>query len=310
MRIGNKNPILLDEEEVVFFEEECKFIQARAIAVPHKNLKALTLIPVNTDAPSGTKTIVYRYYDGVGVAMIVSDYATDFPRVDTYGYEKTAKVRALGDSYGYSIPEIRRAALNGTPLEQRRANMAARGIAELVDKLAWHGDKDYGIQGFLDYPGITEITVNNGASGHKTFASKTSHEIVETIGDGITAINESTDNQENPDTLALPTAQYNLIARMPMGPEGTQTVLEYIKKAYPQLTRIEPIGDLKGAGAGGTDRFMLYEYNPEKLDFQIPQPYEQFPPQQDGLEFVVLCHEEVGGVIVYFPMSVAFGDGI
>ena len=63
-------------------------------------------------------------------------------------------------------------------------------------------------------------------------------------------------------------------------------------------------------GANGTDRFMVFDRSAEKVDFQMPQLFEQFPAQQKGLEFVVLCHCETAGVVVYFPQSVGFGDGI
>lgn len=306
-----RNPIRLDDVELAAFEAELKFVQARTIEVPHKALKALTILPVNADAPSGTKTIAYRYYDSVGVAKIVMDYATDFPRVDAYGEEKIARVRGVGDSYGYTIPEIRSSQLtrNGR-LDTQRAKLAKKRCEELIDKLAWHGDAKYGIQGLFDYPGTTELTVSNGASGHKTWATKTGHEMVQDIVDGATGIQEATNGLENPDTLILPIAQYNLLATTPMGPEGFKTALTYLKECLPNLTRIESVVDLKGAGDSSLDRFMLFERTPEKLDFQMPQIFEQFPPQQIGLEYVVYCHAEIGGVIVYFPQSVAYGDGI
>lgn len=306
----NKNPMVLDAGEVSFFESELKYVQARVFEIPHKQLKALQILTVNNDAPSGSESIAWRYYDGVGVAKIVSDYANDFPRVDVYGIEKSAKVRGIGDSYGYSIKEIRRAQMTGARLEQRRAAFARRSIEEKLDSIAWKGDKEYGIQGIINYPGLTEYTVTNGVSGFKTFAKKTPAEIVATIAGAITAVNELTNNRENPDTLLLPVAQYNLLAYTPMGPEGSKTILTFIKENFPSLTLIDSVSDFKGAGANGTDRFMVFDRSPEKVDFQMPQLFEQFPAQQKGLEYVVLCHAETAGPVVYFPQAFAFGDGI
>lgn len=306
----NKNPLILDAGEVSFFEGELKYVQARVLEVQHKQLKALTILTVNNDAPSGAESVAWRYYDAVGVAKIVSDYANDFPRVDVFGIEKSAKVRSIGDSYGYSIKEIRRAQMTGARLEQRRASAARKAVEEKLDAVAWKGDAEYGIQGLINYPGITEYTVLNGAGGAKTFASKTPAEIVKTISGAMTAVNELTNGRENPDTLILPIAQMNYIRTTPMGPEGTKTILTFIRESFPELTMIEAVSDLKGAGANGTDRFMVFDRSAEKVDFQMPQLFEQFPAQQKGLEFVVLCHCETAGVVLYFPQSAGFGDGI
>jgi len=43
---------------------------------------------------------------------------------------------------------------------------------------------------------------------------------------------------------------------------------------------------------------------------QIPQDYEEFDPQLDGLVFKVPCHQRVGGTIIYYPIAVLYMDGI
>lgn len=306
----DKNPLILDADESAFFERELTYVQARVFEIEHKTLKALRILTVNNDAPTGSEVIEYRYFDGVGVAKIVADYATDFPRVDTYGTAKTAKVRSVGDSYGYSIKEIRRAQMTGTRLEQRRASYARKAIDELLDSIAWKGDEDYGIQGLINYPGITEYVVPNGAGGSKTWASKTAREKIKDVSNLLSSIVELTNGKAFCDTLILPIAQYNLIAYEPLGEEGTKTTLQFIRENFPNLTLIDWVSELKGAGVNGTDRMMAFNRSPDKMDYQMPQLFEQFPPQQKGLEFVVLCHAETAGTIVYFPQEVVFADGI
>lgn len=306
----DKNPIILDADESAFFENELKYVQARVFEIQHKTLKALTIIQPNNEAPSGSESIAYRYFDAVGVAKIVSDYATDFPRVDAYGIEKTAKVKPIGDSYGYSITEIRRSQLTGRRLEQRRAAMARLAIEELLDSIAWKGDEESGLLGLINYPGASEYTVTAGAAGTKTWASKTTLEIIKDVTGIMNGPVELTNGKAFNDTLLLPIAQYSLIAGKPFGPEGSKTVLEYIKSAFPTLTMIDWVADLKGAGAGGADRMLAFNRGMDKVDFQMPQLFEQFPAQQRGLEYVVLCHAETAGVIHYFPAELFFADGI
>lgn len=306
----DKNPLILDADESAFFEAELKYVQARVFEVEHKTLKALTILSVNNDAPSGSETVAYRKFDAVGVAKIVADYATDFPRVDVYGKEESAKVRGIGDSYGYSIKEIRRAQMTGLRLEQRRAAAARRAIEEKLDSVAWKGDSEYGLQGLINFPGITEYTLANGAGGFKTWASKTAAERVKDVAGLLTSVVELTNGRAFCDTLIMPVAQYNLLAYTPMGPEGSKTILTFIRENFPTLTLIDWVSELKGAGAGGTDRIMAFNRSPDKVDFQMPQLFEQFPADKRGLEYVVICHAETAGTIVYFPQEVAFADGL
>jgi hypothetical protein len=95
-----------------------------------------------------------------------------------------------------------------------------------------------------------------------------------------------------------------------MGDGSDITILQYILKTSPAIKNIEWLTELKGAGATGTDRMMAYPRDPQHLTLEIPQAFEQFEPQQEGMSFEIPCHEETAGVIVYYPLALAFGDGI
>lgn len=300
----------LDANESAFFKRELEHVKAQSYDVKHKALKATTLIPVESDAPAGADTITWRSFDAVGVAKIVSDYAKDFPRVDVLGVENTVRVRSLGASYGYSIKEIRRSQMAGTRLDQRRANAARRAIDELIDSLAWRGDAAYGIQGLLDYPGMTEATIAVGAGSSKAWSAKTPDEIVADVTALLDAVTETTNGGEIPDTMVLPIAQYNLIANTRMEGGDSKTILRFILDNNPYLTAIDWVSDLAGAGDSGTDRVLVYSRDPEKLGLQIPMEFEQFEADKHGMEYEIPCHAETAGVIMYYPLSAAYGDGI
>ena len=125
---NEKNATRLDQGEQVFFDGQLTLIKARTYDVIHKDLKALTLLPVSTEQDDAAEHIEYRSYDQVGMAKIVSDYANDFPRVDTLGTKKSIQVHSLGDSYGYSIQEIRRAARANFNLRTKSLRMLSASL--------------------------------------------------------------------------------------------------------------------------------------------------------------------------------------
>lgn len=308
--MATENEIRLDGFEQVFFDEQLALVKARTYDVKHKALKALTLLPVSTEQDPGADRIIWRSFDQVGVAKIVADYANDFPRADVAGEEHISPVRDIGSSYGYSLKEIRRAQKAGVSLDAKRAEACRRAIDEKQDKIAWFGDSKAKLPGFINAAGITEYVAANGAGGTKTWATKTADEIVADVAGIITAAGEATNGIENPDTLILPLSLYNKLMTTPYGANRDKTILGFIRENYPQITRIDWVQDLAGAGAGGSSRVMAYSRDPLKVEVQIPQRLEQFPPQQKGLAFDIICAQSTGGTLVYYPLSVVFCDGL
>ena len=308
--MATENEIRLDGFEQVFFDEQLALVKARTYDVKHKALKALTLLPVSTEQDPGADRIIWRSFDQVGVAKIVADYANDFPRADVAGEEHISPVRDIGSSYGYSLKEIRRAQKAGVSLDAKRAEACRRAIDEKQDKIAWFGDSKAKLPGFINAAGITEYVAANGAGGSKTWATKTADEIVADVAGIITAAGEATNGIENPDTLILPLSLYNKLMTTPYGANRDKTILGFIRENYPQITRIDWVQDLAGAGAGGASRVMAYSRDPLKVEVQIPQRLEQFPPQQKGLAFDIICAQSTGGTLVYYPLSVVFCDGL
>ncbi len=301
----------LDANESAFFKRETEYIKTQTYDVKYKALKAFDLIPVSGEAGPAASEITWRQFAAVGLAKIVQDYAKDFPRVDVYGTETTVKVKSLGDSYGYSIQEIRQSQMTNKRLDQRRAETARRAIDELTNTIALTGDSNSGLQGLLNYPGITEATIPaDGTGASKTFASKTPDQIIRDVTNLVNAVVATTNGREQPDTWLLPITQYNDIATRRVSSVSDTTVLEYILRTSPYIKKIDWLSELATAGAGGTTRMLLYVRDPRNLTLEIPQPFEQFDPQQEGMAYSIPCHARVGGVIVYYPLSVSFGDGI
>lgn len=301
----------LDSNESVFFNRELAYVKAKSYDAKYAELKGLSLIPISTEAGAGVNEIIFHQYRGVGFAKVIADYAKDFPRVDIYGEEKAVKVKGIGDSYGYSIKEIRASQRTGKNLDQRRAITARRAHDEMMNRMALKSNPADGTFGLLDFPGITEVTLQaDGTNSSKTWASKTPDQIVRDINDLVSAVMEPTSAREVPDTLLLPIAQYNDIATRRIGEAGEKTLMRYILDNSPYIKRIDWLSELKNFGAGGTNRALVGRFDEEHLTLEIPQPFEQFEAQQEGMEFTIPCHSECAGTIIYYPLAFAYADGI
>ena len=126
----------------------------------------------------------------------------------------------------------------------------------------------------------------------------------------INSVVVTTNGREVPDTLILPIESFNVLAYTRMTDGNDKTILTYIRENFPTINMIDWVTELTTAGSGSTKRMMIYTRDMNNVTLEIPQQFEQFPAQQKGMEFVVPCHARCGGVIVYYPLSVAYGDDI
>jgi hypothetical protein len=308
--VAGPHPYRLDARESAFFARECEFIKARTYDAKPPELKALTLIPVNSDAGNGVYEITFRRYTGVGIAKIIADYAKDFPRVDVYGEEDSVKVHGIGDSYGYNVKEIRVSQRNGKQLDVKRAIQARRAHEEKWNQMALVSSPEIGTRGLLDYPGMTETVLPaDGTGGSKSWASKTVDQILRDIDLLFDAVILPTFSRESPDTLLLPRKDYNILTNKRLG-DNTTTLMKYLRENKPELKRIDWLNELAGAGLGGTGRVMVGQFDEDHLDLELPQGFEQFDAEQEGMEFTIPCHSECAGTVVYYPMAFAFADGL
>lgn len=315
--IKNFTKLRHDAGETFFFARELEYIKSKSYDIEFPEMKAFKHLPISTEAGEGAQAITYAQFEEVGLARIIESYADDLPRADIRGKEYTSQVKSVGCSYGYSVQEIRAAIFVGRSLTQRQANAARRANDQKINRLAWFGDTVYNILGIINTPNIPAYLVPADGVGASTlWVDKTPDQILRDLNLITNSIVALTKGVEMPNTVLLPVAQYTLIASTPRSATSDTTILEYFIQNNPFITTVDWVPELVGAGIEppngglGSDMFIVYDKNPDKLTMEIPMPFTQYPPQERGLEFVVPCESRYGGVITYYPLSLAFGEGI
>jgi hypothetical protein len=86
-------------------------------------------------------------------------------------------------------------------------------------------------------------------------------------------------------------------------------VLTFFKTQRPDI-EVRGALLLDTAGAGGTARMVAYDPSPVNVQWAVAVPFESFPPQLQGMEYVIECHARAGGVFMRYPLTMAYGDGI
>ena len=300
-----------DSGESLFLNRQLDYIKQQTYDIKYAELKARKLIPVSSEADPGAENIFYRQYDQTGLAKIISNYADDLPDADVSGKEYSATVKTLGASYKYNIQEMRAAVYGNVPLEQRRANAARRAIAQKENKIAFFGDTNNNLIGMFNAPNVTSVTIPaTGTGSSTTWATKTADQILYDMNLVANTVVSVSLGVENPDTMLLPLSQYNYVASTARSTYSDKTILNYFLENSPYIKQVEWVNELATAGASSAARMYAYRRSPEVLTLEIPSDFEQLELQIKNLIYKVPCIERCAGVLVYYPLALAYGDGI
>lgn len=306
------------EDASVYFARELDFVKVKTYDKVFPELTALKMFPVTHEVPEGAESVTYYGYEPTGLAKIIGNYATDLPRADVKGQPKTALVKGIGASYGYSVQDMRASKLAGKGLDARKGSAARYAIDRFTNSVAWKGDKENNLVGILsENNDIPLYSLPNGALSKADWKNKTVDEIIKDVSGMVAQVNAATQNTEHPDTLAIPSDVY-LDLSVKRIPDTGISVLKYLQDNLDGIT-IVSCAELNATAvesnpyakpSDGKGVALLYTNNVEKLSIEIPMPFYQHPAQNKNLEIVVPCEARVVGAMIYYPLSAIIAVGV
>lgn len=309
----------LDSNEQLFFRRELEKIDGRVYQVQFPLLKGKMLVPKVSDVGETDNEYTYRMFETTGKAKIIANAADDLPTVNMGGSEHTSRIKPLGDKYSYDLFEIRAAAAKGKPLNDQLAMAARRAIEELIDDLIAFGDTAHGMKGFINHDAVDDDTFTPGDKGgtdtwlDSGAPNATGPQMVADVNTFVaqrwSALKEAA-GIGGKMTVVLPAPEYAYLAATPMGDNADKTALRFLLDNNPFLEDIVPWHKLTGAGAGNANRMICYVKDPAVLGALIPLEYSPQMVQPIGLRFEVPVVARCGGVVMRYPVAVAYGDGI
>lgn len=301
----------LDAAQSVFFARQLELVDATLYNVKYGKLEALELVTPKPIDP-GAESYTYSQFDGRALATITSNYQTSSVRVDVEGKQFTAYLRSLRLSFGISIQEIRNAKFANTDLEQMKAMRARRGIDEKLNQIALLGSAEHGLFGLFNQPNAGIYTVPADGTGASTlWSTKSSDLILRDMYGAVDKIPQDTAEVESAKRLLVPHSRMRFLTtkKLSGAGDGTMTVLTMFASARPGVT-VRGALFLETAGVGGTARMIAYDPDPMNLEWLVAVPFESFPQQLLGMEYVTECHARAGGVVLRYPLTMVYGDGI
>lgn len=304
----------LDAAESVWFKRQLEFVDQQTYELIYPENKSRQFIPSQPGIPDWAKSYTWRLFEKFGRAKIVTNMADDIPRADVAASEESKIIKPCAAAYGWDIFEIKASAKTGVNLDGLKAAAARFAIETEIDEILAVGNTAHNLQGLLTLTGTTSYTVPLGGTGFKLWSTKTPDEIVADVNGIIAAVRTAMKGAGGPMfqkfTVIIPETQYMLIAAKRMGDGSDKTILRFLLENNPWIGSIEAWYRCTGAGSGATDRMVVYPKTPLVLAGIVPMEFTTLPPEQRNLEYIVNAIATTGGVVVRYPVAVAYGDGI
>lgn len=295
---------------LAFYLSQLNVLESKIYEVKYRNIIYQDIIPVDTSDPEWVDSVNYISYDGVTMGKFIAANGKDLPQSDIDASISEIKIGYAGNSYGYTLEELRKSQQMRMPLDVTKARVTFRGAQEHMQKVAFFGDLSRKMTGMFNNPNIPlgNSTVN------WTLPATTGAEMVKDMNDLLVSVWTNSANVHVPGVLLLPSDKWAIASSKRMDTGTDTTVMEFFRlnNLYTGLTgqeiEIRPILELQTAGASSKPRMMAYEKNPDNLTLRQPIPWRSLAPQPTGLRIEVPCEYKTSGVEFRYPGSAGYKD--
>lgn len=305
------------DDGISFYISQLANLEARIYQAKYTSINFAELVPINTNVPEWADSWDYISYDAVTIGKFIGSSADDLPNVAIAANKTSVPIGYAGNSYDYSLDELRKSQQMRIPLDTTKAQAAFRGSQEHTQRVAYFGDAARQMTGLFNNANVQldSSTIN--------WATDTGANIVQDMNSLLVKVWVNSANVHVPNVLVMDSVRYAQISSKRMDTGTDTTVLEFFLRnnLYTNLTgnalRVVPRLQLTAANlaAGGVsngskDRMMAYELNDENLGMVNPIPWRALAPQMRGLNVYVPAEYKTSGVEVRYLFSAAYRDSL
>lgn len=291
-----------------FYISQLANLEAKVYEAKYTNINFAEMVPINTTVPEWADSWDYISYDAVTLGKFIGSSADDLPSVALSANKTSVPIGYAGNSFDYSLDELRKTQQLRIPIDATKGRAAFRGSQEHSQRVAYFGDAARGMTGLFNNANLAldNSTVN--------WSTATGQEIVDDMNSLLIEVWINSANTHLPNAFALDSSRYAIITSRRMDSGTDTTIMQFFMQnnlyttTTGQQLRVFPRLQLKGAGAGGKDRMMAYELNDDNLGMCNPIPWRALAPQMIGLNIKVPCEYKLSGVDFRYPFSAAYRD--
>jgi len=295
---------VLDDNETAYLQNQLEHVSRRVYEKKTPEYKCREHIPVSFEAGAAAETVAIDIYEEIGMAKEISSYGDDWPRVDIIAERLRSEVVPLGNKYGYNFQEIRTSIATMRNLPERKAYAAKRFIMKQENTLAYLGNSKTNQLGLLTYPTTPRIV-----SDIRITDDTISNELK------LKRLNEWANvpfylGEHEVTAVLMSKADYKFLTTTSRSTQSDTFLMDLFRKGNPNINYVDWCAQCEGAGVNGTDVMIFYVRDPDHVVLNIPQDFEQLPPDDRGKEVIIHCHERFAGVQMIKPLSAVIVENV
>ena len=291
--------------------------------------KPLTSITYPRDIPIETgggwvdyvsaMSVAYGLTGGSGSGAVQAGGSNGLPVVQANVDKGLFKAHVFAVTLRVMFQDMQRANFIGRSIDQMLTDGVRMAYDKNNDQNVYMGLTEYGTTGLLNNPDVTETTVADGAKGNGNWITKTPAEILNDVNTAITQTwaQAEYDLDALPNHILLPYEQYTHILNTPVSDLAAKSIYDYIME---NNVASKNGGNLfigathwcKGAGAGDTDRMVVYCNHKRfiKLDELVPLNRVMSSPNVENVCYDTAYMANVSEVQVFYPQTMMYWDNI
>lgn len=260
------------------------------------------------------QSVGYGITGGSGDSPVQAGGANGLPIVQANLDKGLYKAHTFAAALRVMWVDMQKASFIGRSLDQLLQDGMRLTYDKHMDQNVYAGMEEYGTTGLVNNPDVTETQVTGGA-----WSAKTKEQILADVNSAITAVWAAAEYDEDamPNHILLPYEQYTYILNTMVTSLATETILDFIlknnvaakngKSLYVGATRW-----CKGAGAGGSDRMVVYVNHERFLQVEELVPLSRALSQPNAAHF---CYDtayaaNLSEVELFYPQTMMYFDGI
>ena len=298
------------DDGLAFYISELTSIDPKLYEVKYSHITYESLIPIQM-YPEYADTFTYFSYDGTVVGEFIGANSQQIPYADISRHMSTESMFYGGIGYRYSLDELRKSQVVGMPLDVNQQKLAIRGFQEHMQRVAYFGDADRGLNGLLNNAAVTTLTSQSDFTNDAFQARVFAQNLLRSVW-----INSA--EVHVPNVLLLSPTVFSLMSDTPSvvvaGGAAYQSELAFLQtnNIFTQLTgrplTIQPLIQLEDASAAAGQRMVAYELSDENLTMGMAISQRFLPPQPTDNFLVVPGEYKFGGCAIRYLGCIAYGD--
>lgn len=264
-------------------------------------------------------SVAYGITGGSGDGVIGAPGANGVPIVQASVDKGVYKTHIYASALRVMFVDMQRSNYIGRSLDSLLQDGVRLTYDKHMDQNTYTGFAQYGTTGLVNNPDAVQSTVADGTAGNGNWVTKTPQEILADINTALTATWAAAEYDESalPNHILLPYEEYTYIMNTMVTDLATETIMDFVLKNNVATKKggslyIGATRWCSGAGAGGTDRMVVYVNHERfvKMDELVPMSRIMTQPNATNVCYDTAYMANISEVEVFYPQTITYWDNI